>query len=89
MEEKSMFNIVLALDDISVKLDRIDALVNNLCSDYFAYNAEWHGKQSYNSLLGGYEQAGIFASIANDYLCQVEKDINQLAESIMIKLKEK
>ena len=82
-----MYDIVSDLSDISVKLDRINAVIGNLCSDYFGSTFEWHDKQSYRSLLCGYDEASNFVFIAHDYLYQVRGDVNQLMDSIERKSK--
>ncbi|MBQ7371048.1 MAG: hypothetical protein IJW67_04065 [Blautia sp.] len=89
MEErkKTLIDICSDLEDISVTLDRANAVADNLCANYFGYNAEWHRKDNGMSLLIDYEESRNFAEIVSDYVYRAKEQINRLIDGIEVEAK--
>lgn len=68
------------LYDISANVNKAMAAIWYLSMEYFADSVQTHKKDNAATLLGGYEGASWFSSIAGDYMKQAEEEIISLQD---------
>lgn len=83
-EVKCLLSISNELLDLYVMLERAHAVTGNLTSEYFGDRKEEHEKDGGVKLVFFYEGARIFSWIANDYVFEALKFVEELMNKIDI-----
>lgn len=81
-EVKCLLSISNELLDLSVMLERAQAITRNLVADYFGDRKEVHEKNGGHNLVYHYDDARIFTGIANDYVFEALHFVYELMDKI-------
>ena len=77
-----LLDICDTLLELCILLEKGQGVIQGLISDYFSDSVEKHKKTQGVRLLGGYDNARIFADIADDYTGQALQMADKLMHSI-------
>ena len=81
-EVNCLLSISNELLDLYVMLERAKAVTGNLTTDYFGDRKEEHEKDRGAKLVFYYEEARIFSGIANDYVFEALKFVEEIMNRI-------